>query len=64
MVVKHNCSDCIYRNDFLEPCDWLTSQKMLVLDCPHYKKERNPWKRINDAYSWLCEKEGAENGND
>lgn len=63
MVVKHNCSDCIYRNDFLAPCDWLTRQKILVLNCQHYKKARNPWKRTNDVFSALCDKkEGAEDG--
>ena len=30
------CSTCIYAKDVLVPCDWLASQKTLVLDCPHY----------------------------
>lgn len=39
MKVKHNCSECVHRKDALVPCDWLKAQTVLVLDCPHYKKE-------------------------
>lgn len=37
-------------------------KKVYVVYCPHYEKE-NPWKRINDAFSALCDKKGgAEDG--
>lgn len=61
MKVKHNCSDCVHRKDFLVPCDWLVRQDHIVVYCPHYEKE-NPWKRINEQLSGLCKKGGAEDG--
>ena len=39
MKVKHSCSECVYRKDFLEPCDWLKTQGKIILDCPHFMKE-------------------------
>ncbi len=39
MLVKHNCSECVHRKDFLVPCDWLERQTTIILDCPHFEKD-------------------------
>lgn len=61
MIVKHCCATCKHRKDFLVPCDWLTKQDHVILDCQRYEKE-NPWKRINDGFSELCKMDGDGNG--
>lgn len=40
MTIRHNCSDCVHRKDFLVPCDWLKEQTEIVLDCLRYEQER------------------------
>lgn len=62
MEVKHSCSNCVHRKEALVPCDWLKKQSTIVLDCPYYEKDKNPWKKINDAFSSLCDKKGGAEG--
>lgn len=59
MKIEYGCSTCKHRKDFLVHCDWLKTQNRVIFNCPRYEEE-NPWKRINDAFSELCEKGGQE----
>lgn len=33
---NRGCTTCVYRKDFLVPCDWLYEQTTFVLRCPHH----------------------------
>ena len=41
MSDRRRCLTCANKKDVLVPCDWLKTQKNVVLSCPHYVDEED-----------------------